>query len=69
MFAMEQAVPQPPQFTASVWVETSQPSRTLLLLQSAKPLLHAPSQIPLSHAAEMLLPEQSVAEQHWAVEI
>jgi hypothetical protein len=50
-FAGLHARPQPPQFAADVDTLVSQPS-VALLLQSAKPALHAMPQMPPLHAGE-----------------
>ena len=47
-FRVEQATAQPPQFVGSVKRLVSQPSVSLLLLQSAKPTLQPPLQTPLA---------------------
>src|SRR5579883_1169597 len=46
MLLFEQSVPQAPQLFGSVVRLTSQPSVSLLPLQSAKPALQAPLQVP-----------------------
>ena len=53
-------MPQEPQLLASLVVLISQPSVFLLLLQSAKPELHAPLQTLAAHEGEaMFVPEQT----------
>jgi hypothetical protein len=52
--AIEQTVPQPPQFAGSLAVAASQPF-VAFMSQFAKPMLHAPSpHAPAAHAAEAL---------------
>jgi hypothetical protein len=56
-----QLVPHAPQFDASVLVLISQPSICLLLLQSAKPVVHAPPwQLPARHERVMFCVEHVV---------
>ena len=54
-----QTVSQPPQLLALLVVLISQPSVRLLTLQSAKPTLQVPVQLPPEQAATMLLVEQA----------
>src|SRR5207247_524631 len=56
------AAPQPPQSLGLVVVSISHPSKRLLLLQSAKLLLHAPVQLPPVQAAVMLLVEHAAPQ-------
>ena len=44
--ALEHTMPQPPQLAMSVPLAVSQPSLSLLLLQSEKPAMQAPLQTP-----------------------
>ena len=68
MWLAEQTDPQPPQFAASVPVAVSQPSASLSALQSEKPVLQAPSQIPPAQSSvEMLFVEQLLAQLPHAV--
>ena len=59
---VEQTEPQPPQLLVELVVLISQPSASLLLLQSAKPAVHAPLQTPPVHCAVTLLVEQTVPQ-------
>jgi hypothetical protein len=63
MLLLEHTVPQPPQLFGSVPVLISHPSVCLLLLQSAKPEVHVPLQLPLPHVrVAMLLFEHTVPQ-------
>src|SRR5690349_4878380 len=63
MLMLEQTVLQPPQLRVSVATTVSQPSRSLLLLQSAVPALQRPVQLPaVQIGAAMLLPEQKAPQ-------
>src|SRR5437868_1683680 len=46
MWPLEHCCPQPPQLAGSELALISQPSRSLFMLQSTKPWLHAPLQTP-----------------------
>ena len=50
-----QVAPQPPQLPTSDLVLTSQPSRSLLPLQSAKPVAQVPLQAPLPQVTVSML--------------
>jgi hypothetical protein len=58
----EHLAPHPPQFPGSVSTFVSQPSVCLLLLQSANPGAHVPSQIPIEHAGVMSWLEQTTLQ-------
>jgi hypothetical protein len=58
-----QTLPHTPQWVALLMVLISQPSVRLSLLQSAKPALQLPLQLPPTHVAVMLLVEQAIPEQ------
>jgi hypothetical protein len=60
MLLPEQGVPHAPQFDALVAVSISQPSDCLFMLQSANPLLHAPSQTPAVHVTVAMLAEEQI---------
>src|SRR5439155_1221850 len=62
MWLFEQAMPQPPQLAALVWVFTSQPLVFLLLSQSAKLARQAPLHTPAPHAGVMLAFEHTEAQ-------
>src|SRR4051812_41223631 len=55
-----QALPHPPQLLTSATSDTSQPSFCTLLLQSAKPALHALLHRPAMHSGPALLFEHTV---------
>ena len=68
MWLLEHTVPQPPQFAASVPVAVSQPSVSLLALQSENPVLQAPVQVlPAQARVEMWFGEQLFAQLPHAV--
>src|SRR5437762_3128532 len=63
MLLLEHTLAQPPQLLASLMVLISQPSASLLLLQSAKPVLQAPLHTPAAQVGvEMLLLEHTLAQ-------
>ncbi len=63
MLLAEHTVLQPPQVLGLVRIAASQPSASLLLLQSAKPTLQAPLQTELAHVVNaMLLFEQMLLQ-------
>src|SRR5436190_906442 len=62
MWLAEQVVPQVPQLAVSVAICTSQPSVSLLELQSAQPEAQAPLQAPDVHAAATWLVEQAFGQ-------
>src|SRR5436305_1286016 len=61
-FCVEHWVPQAPQLSTSPPVLVSQPSPSLLPLQSVKPALHAPLQMPAPQVRVMLLAEHTVPQ-------
>src|SRR2546423_670559 len=63
MFAVEQTLPQPPQFVGSTSTLVSQPSFCLLWLQSSNPVSQAPVQVPRVQVGDVMwLLEQSVPQ-------
>ena len=60
---LEQRMPQPPQFAVSVLEVTSQPSVFLLPLQSRKPGLQAPLQVPAPQVGELMWAFEQVTPQ------
>jgi len=60
---LEQPIEQPPQVPGLLAMFDSQPSVSLLLLQSANPAAHVPVQTPPVHVGVgMLFPEQTLGQ-------